>query len=46
MTDYGFCTWTLGDIALDKKLEIAASLGVTRVEIEGDLKQDLLQIKQ
>ncbi|NUF25938.1 sugar phosphate isomerase/epimerase family protein [Bombilactobacillus mellis] len=46
MTDYGFCTWTLGDITLNKKLEIAASLGVTGVEIEGDLKQDPLQIKQ
>lgn len=41
-----FFTWTLGNINLGKKLEIAGFLGVTGAKIEGDLKQDLLQIKQ
>ena len=40
-----FFAYTVGNITLDKKLGIAASLGITGMEIENDLKKYSLSNK-
>lgn len=40
MRKYGLCLWTFGDVPLKEKLKLAQEIGVTGVEIEGDLNQD------
>lgn len=44
--DIGLCLWTLGDINLQEKLQIASDLGVDGVELEGDLSSSPRLIKE
>ena len=45
MRDYGLCFWSLGDIPLTQKCEIAQNIGVDGVEIEGNIKENPVNLK-
>lgn len=40
MRNYGLCLWSFGDIPFEKKCELAKSIGVDGVEVQGDITQD------
>ncbi|RDX00668.1 sugar phosphate isomerase/epimerase family protein [Listeria kieliensis] len=40
MRDYGICLWSFGDIPVEKKCQLAKEIGVTGVEVEGNLAQN------
>ncbi|WP_225340811.1 sugar phosphate isomerase/epimerase family protein [Lysinibacillus capsici] len=37
--DYGLCLWSFGDISLEEKCKLAKEIGVSGVEVQGDLTQ-------
>ncbi|MCJ0925883.1 sugar phosphate isomerase/epimerase [Mammaliicoccus sciuri] len=45
MRDYGFCFWSLGDIPITQKCEIAQNIGVDGVEVEGNVKENPVNLK-
>ena len=40
MRNYGLCLWSFGDIPFEKKCELAKSIGVDGIEVQGDITQD------
>ncbi|MEK5231350.1 sugar phosphate isomerase/epimerase family protein [Lysinibacillus sp. FSL K6-0232] len=38
--DYGLCLWTFGDISLEEKCKLAQEIGVSGVEVQGDVTQN------
>lgn len=43
--DYGLCLWTFGNISLEEKCKLAKEIGVTGVEVQGDLSQEPSDLK-
>ncbi|MGJ8730348.1 sugar phosphate isomerase/epimerase family protein [Listeria aquatica] len=44
MRDYGVCLWSFGDIPIEKKCQLANEIGVTGVEVDGDLTQNPVEL--
>lgn len=46
MRDYGLCLWSFGDITFEEKCKIAKNIGVDGVEVEGNIEEDPIKIKE
>ncbi|WNS77804.1 sugar phosphate isomerase/epimerase family protein [Domibacillus sp. DTU_2020_1001157_1_SI_ALB_TIR_016] len=43
--EYGLCLWTFGEITFEEKCKLAKEIGVSGVEVQGNLSQDPAELK-
>lgn len=43
--EYGLCLWTFGEIAFEEKCKLAKEIGVSGVEVQGNLSQDPAELQ-